>query len=102
MKGTDMQLLAEDHLSHVTSCLQSFLLNSDGHVEGMTLANGVEVCFRPTLSTEVVQAVQVGDRVTVYGILPSGAPLIAAVIIEAANGLRIVDDGLRAGALVAC
>ena len=102
MKDIDMPLLAEDHLSHVTSCLRSFLLNSDGHVEGMTLANGVEVCFPPTLSTEVIQAVQIGERVTVYGTLPSGAPLIAAVIIESANGLRIVDAGLRAEALAAC
>jgi hypothetical protein len=97
-----MQFLTEDQLSHVTSCLQSFLLSSDGRVEGMTLANGVEVCFPPNLSTEVVRAVQVGDRVTVYGLLPTPAPLITAVIIEAANGVRIVDDGLRTYAVVAC
>jgi hypothetical protein len=54
------------------------------------------------LSTEVVGAVQVGDRVTVYGVLPTAAPLITAVIIEAANGMRIVDDGPCAYALVAC
>ena len=97
-----MQIFAEDQLSHVTSSLQRFLLNSEGHVEGMALANGVEVCLPPNLSNEALEAVHVGDRVTVYGVLPSAAPLITAVIIEAANGMRIVDDGLRTHALVAC
>ncbi len=95
-----MQIFTEDQLSHVTSSLQRFLLNSDGHVEGMTLANGVEVCFPPNLPTEALQAVHVGDRVTVYGVLPTAAPLITALIIEAANGTRIVDDGLGTYALV--
>src|SRR5215475_608148 len=95
-----MQLFAEDQLSHVTSSLQRFLLNSDGHVEGMTLANGVEVCFPPNLPTEALHAVHVGDRVTVYGVLPTTAPLITALIIEAANGMRIVDDALGTYALV--
>jgi hypothetical protein len=88
-----MQLLSEDHLPHVTSSVERFLVNPTGTADGMVLFNGVEVHFPPHLFAAVNTAVQIGDRVTVYGVLLSSAPLIAAVVIEAANGERIVDDG---------
>ena len=83
----------EDQMPHVTSSVERFLVNPDGNADGMILVNGVEVYFAPHLSTAVLTAVQVGDRITVYGVLPMAEPMIAAVIIEAANGTRIEDHG---------
>jgi hypothetical protein len=83
-----------DQMPHVTSSVERFLVNPDGHADGMILGNGVEVYFAPHLSTAVLTAIQVGDRITVYGVLPMAEPMIAAVIIEAANGTRIEDLGL--------
>jgi hypothetical protein len=83
-----------DQMPYVTSSVERFLVNPDGNADGMILGNGVEVYFAPHLSTAVLTAIQVGDRITVYGVLPMAEPMIAAVIIEAANGTRIEDFGL--------
>jgi hypothetical protein len=78
----------------VTSSVERFLINPDGNADGMILFNGVEVYFAPYLSSAVLTAIRVGDRITVYGVLPMAEPMIVAVIIEAANGTRIEDSGL--------
>ena len=83
-----------DQLPYVTSSVERFLVNPDGNADGMILVNGVEVYFAPHLSAAVLTAIQAGDRITVYGVLPMAKPMIAAIIIEAANGTRIEDHGL--------
>jgi hypothetical protein len=45
-------------------------------------------------SIQLASAIQVGDRIAVYGVLPMAEPMIAAVVIEAANGTRVEDSGL--------
>jgi hypothetical protein len=89
-----MPSLNDEQLPHVTSSVERFLIDPDGNADGMILFNGVEVYFAPHLSSAVLTAVQVGDRITVYGVLPKAEPLIVAAIIEAANGTRIEDSGL--------
>ena len=89
-----MPSLIDEQLPHVTSSVERFLINPDGNADGMILLNGVEVYFAPHLSSAVLTAVEVGDRITVYGVLPMAAPMIVAAVIEAANGARIEDYGL--------
>lgn len=89
-----MPSLNDEQMPHVTSSVERFLVNPDGNADGMILFNGVEVYFAPYLSSAVLMAVQVGDRVTVYGELPMAEPMIVAAVIEAANGTRIEDSGL--------
>jgi hypothetical protein len=84
----------EDQMPYVTSSVEHFLVNADGNADGMILGNGVEVYLAPHLSTAVLTAIRVGDRITVHGVLPMAEPMIAASVIEAANGTRIEDDGL--------
>lgn len=88
-----MPSLNDEHMPHVTSRIARFHVNHDGDTDGMTLLNGVEVHFAPYLSNAVLTAVRIGDRVTVYGLLPKPRPLIVAAIIEATNGARIEDRG---------
>ena len=89
-----MPSLIDEQLPHVTSSVERFLINPDGNADGMILLNGVEVYFAPYLSNAVLTAVEVGDRITIYGVLPMAEPLIVAAVIEAANGARIEDCGL--------
>src|ERR1700743_3301235 len=89
-----MRALNGEHMPHVTSSVERFLINPDGDADGMILFNGVEVYFPPYLSNAVLTAIQVGDRITVYGELPMAEPMIVAAVIEATNGARIEDDGL--------
>jgi hypothetical protein len=86
-----MHWVNEELLPHVTSSVERFLVNPDGDADGMILLNGVEVYFAPYLSDEVLLAVHVGDRVTVYGELPMAEPLIVAAVIETEDGARIED-----------
>ena len=65
-----MSLANEELLPHVTSTVERFLVNPDGYADGMILLNGVEVYFPPYLSDDVLAAIHVGDRITVYGELP--------------------------------
>jgi hypothetical protein len=86
-------MLNEDQMPYVTSSVERFLVNPNGDADGMILFNGVEVYFAPYLSNAVLTAIQVGDRITVYGELPMAEPMIVAAVIEATNGDRIEDDG---------
>lgn len=89
-----MPWLNDEQMPHVTSSVERFLINPDGNADGMILLNGVEVYFAPYLSSAVLAAVEVGDRITVYGVLPMAEPMIVAAVIEAENGTRIEDCGL--------
>jgi hypothetical protein len=89
-----MTSVNDEQLPHVTSSVERFLVNPDGDADGMILFNGVEVYFAPYLSTAVLTAVRVGDRITIYGVLPMAEPMIVATVIEAANGERIEDRGV--------
>ena len=86
-----MPSLSVEHMPHVTSSVTRFHVNPDGDADGMILFNGVEVHFAPYLSSAVLTAVHVGDRVTVYGRLPKARPMMVAAIIEAMDGARIED-----------
>src|SRR5215475_9737994 len=92
-----MSWVNEELLPHVTSSVERFLVNPDGDADGMILFNGVEVYFAPYLSDEVLLAVHVGDRVTVYGELPMAEPLIVAAVIETETGARIEDTSRADG-----
>jgi hypothetical protein len=88
-----MPSLNDEHMPHVTSRVARFSMDPDGNADGMVLLNGVEVHFAPYLSNAVLTAVRIGDRITVYGMLPKPRPMIVAAIIEAMNGARIEDCG---------
>jgi hypothetical protein len=89
----DMHWLDPDHLPHVTANVERFLINLHGDVVGMILTNGIEVHSPPHLSDEIRAKIRPGASVTVYGVRPRSADMIAAVAIATADGKRIVDNG---------
>jgi len=62
-----MHWLNPDHLPHVTSNVERFLINFHGDIDGMILTNGLEVHSPPHLSEAIRAAIQLGDHITVAG-----------------------------------
>ena len=88
-----MHWIDPDSLSPMKSKITCFLFNPKGDADGMLLANGTEAHFPPHLSKKVLDRIQIGEPVTLYGIKPKGADVIACVAIESAKGERIDDTG---------
>jgi hypothetical protein len=88
-----MHWIDPDSLIPVKSTVERFLFNPRGEADGMILANGVEAHFPPHLSKEVLAHLQAGERVTLYGVKPRSADMLACVAIETAEGARIDDTG---------
>jgi len=88
-----MHWLDPDHLPKTEGAVDRFLINPYGDIDGFLLAGGMEVHVPPHLSGEIRSAVQPGASVSVFGVRPRHAEMIAAVAIETAPGQRIVDNG---------
>ena len=92
-----MHWLNPDHLPHVTSNVERFLINFHGDIDGMILTNGLEVHSPPHLSEAIRAAIQLGDHITVRGVRPRSADMISAVAIDKAPDTRILDNGPEHG-----
>jgi hypothetical protein len=88
-----MHWIDPDSLSPMKSKIARFLFNPKGEADGILLANGIEAHFPPHLSKKVLGSIQMGEAVTLYGVKPRGADVIACVAIESAKGERIDDAG---------
>ena len=53
----------------------------------------VLMCTPPHMAAEIEAAVQIGDTISVRGIRPRGADIIAAVALTAGHGEAIIDSG---------
>lgn len=70
-----------------------FLFNPKGDADGLILVDGLEAHFPPHLSRRVLQSIQIGEAVTLFGVKPRTAEMIACVALESVGGERIVDTG---------
>jgi hypothetical protein len=74
--------------------VQQFTLTPRGDIDGLILADGVEVKTPPSLSTQIAYSVRPGDAVVVHGLRAAASPLIAAVSIsDESTGRTVIDDG---------
>jgi hypothetical protein len=89
----EMHWIDPESLSPMKSKIARFLFNPKGDADGMLLANGTEAHFPPHLSKKVLESVQLGEAVTLYGVKPRAADMIACVAIQSARGERIDDTG---------
>jgi len=88
-----MHWLDPDHLPKTAGAVDRFLINPHGEIDGFLLTGGMEVHVPPHLSSEIRAAVKPGASISVFGVRPRHAEMIAAVAIETAPGKRIVDNG---------
>jgi hypothetical protein len=81
-------------LPETRGTVQRFTLTPIGELDGVILADGTEVDLPPHLTTQLANAVRVGDTVTVQGYRSFYVPLIvAAAISDAHTGQTVVDTG---------
>ncbi|WP_204250061.1 hypothetical protein [Rhodoferax koreensis] len=75
--------------SAVTGRIQQWLVNPNGEVDGLMLADGTQVGFPPHLSTTMLQNFKPGDTVQVTGWRTPNLPVVRAASVGAGN--RRVD-----------
>ena len=77
--------------------VERFITNPHGEIDGVLLAGMKEtpvlICTPPHMTAEIEAAVQIGDTISVRGIRPRGADIIAAVALTAGHGEAIIDNG---------
>lgn len=74
-------------------------LTPRGDVDGLILADGIEVHFPPNFGTQVVAVVRPGDAVTVHGLKARVVPLVRAMSVTAdASGQTVVTENGPPGA----
>lgn len=91
-----MHWIDPDSLPEVSGTVERFVLNPHGEVDGFVMTGKaccVLVHTPPHMEAELTHSVKAGDHVSVYGVRPRGADLLAAVAVTAKDGRRIVDQG---------
>ncbi len=77
----------------VTGRIQQWLVNPNGEVDGLLLADGTQVAFPPHLSAAVLQALKPGDNVQVSGWRAPNVPVVrAATLTSTANNRSVTDQ----------
>lgn len=83
----------------VTGRIQRWLVNPNGEVDGLLLADGTQVGFPPHLSADVTAAFKVGDNLQVNGWRAPDVPVVRAASLSApGSNRRVVDQPPAAGA----
>jgi hypothetical protein len=80
-------------LPETAGTLTKMLFNVHGDVDGFLLDGEHQVHFPPHLSTGLLKAVKVGEKIKVHGVKLRDVALLVAVSITAENGTVIVDHG---------
>ncbi|KXV10971.1 hypothetical protein CR51_07980 [Caballeronia megalochromosomata] len=73
-----------------------FLLNPHGEIDGFVLG-ARQVHVPPHLSKQIARHVAPGDAVSVRGVKPRDADIVAAVSLTTKNGRVILDEGPHHG-----
>jgi hypothetical protein len=77
----------------VTARIKTLLMNPNGDIDGLLLANDTQVNFPPHLSEALMQIARVGDTVSVQGFRGYGAgALHATVITNTSSGKSMIDQ----------
>ncbi|WP_076998194.1 hypothetical protein [Variovorax sp. KK3] len=76
----------------ITGRIQRWLLNPNGEVDGLLLADGTQVAFPPHLSASVLQVLKPGDSVQVNGWRAANVPVVRAETLTATASNRSVID----------
>lgn len=74
-----------------TGRVQQWLVNPNGEVDGLLLADGTQVAFAPHLSAAVTQMLKPGDTVQVSGWRAPNVPVVRMQSLSA-NGRSVTDQ----------
>ncbi|MGA2129417.1 MAG: hypothetical protein ABSG76_25070 [Xanthobacteraceae bacterium] len=71
-----------------------YSLTPRGDVDGVILQDGTQVHLPPHLGGQIVQAIKVGDSVTIRGLKAQALPIVQAVsVTDDGSGQSVVDSG---------
>jgi hypothetical protein len=92
-----MHWIDPDCLPEVKGTVERFLLNPHGEIDGFVMNSEAQaailVHMPPHMEAELTGHVKAGDVVSVRGVRPRKADLIAAVAVTTTNGASIIDRG---------
>ncbi len=92
-----MHWIDPESLPETAGTVELFVLNPHGEVDGFVMRSGrngdILVHTPPHMEKQLTRHVKVGDKVTVNGVRPRGAELLAAVAVTAKNGHQVIDNG---------
>ena len=92
-----MHWIDPDCLPETKGSFERFVLNPHGEIDGLVLNGGKErttlIHVPPHLSAAIETSIRPGEAVTVRGVRPRGADMVAAVALTTAAGHVIIDDG---------
>jgi len=91
-----MHWIDPESLPAVAGRVECFVINPHGEVDGFVMTCGPEdvlVHTPPHLQGTIIRHLKPGDTVSVRGVRPRGAALLAAIAVVTQDGHRIVDDG---------
>jgi hypothetical protein len=84
-------------LPETQGVVEGFITNRHGEIDGVPLAGARQtpllVCTPPHIAAEIDAAVKIGGTISVRGIRPRRADIIAAVALSTSNGETIIDNG---------
>lgn len=78
--------------ANVSGVVRRFLINPEGDVDGMLLADNTLVRFPPQVGTQVAGSMSAGDSVSLSGFAQPGDALQATRIVDTRNGRSIADQ----------
>jgi hypothetical protein len=92
-----MHWIDPDYLPQTQGAVEGFITNRHGEIDGVLLAVAKQtpllVCTPPHMAAEIETAVKIGETISIRGIRPRQADIIAAVALTASSGKTIVDNG---------
>jgi hypothetical protein len=92
-----MHWIDPESLPETTGTVELFVLNPHGEVDGFVMKGekhtDILVHTPPHMEKQLIRHVKAGDKVSVHGVRPRGAALLAAVALTAKIGHQIVDEG---------
>jgi hypothetical protein len=81
----------------IKGTIERFTVNGQGELDGLILDTGASIIklvhFPSHMAHDVGAVLKQGDEVGVRGLKPRDADVIAAVALECANGVEIIDRG---------
>ena len=80
-------------LQETRGTVTQFLLNPHGELDGLILGKDKQVHFPPHMSQQVAKHISIGDKVSVRGVKPRTADIVAAIQLKSSMGVIMLDEG---------
>jgi hypothetical protein len=92
-----MHWIDPDCLPETQGAVEGFITNHHGEIDGVLLAAARQtpllVCTPPHMAAEIEAAIKIGETISIRGVRPRRADILAAVALTASGDETIIDNG---------